>query len=163
MPKPAFIKCVFSAPTLDFWAGFLSRFPEDMIDTMPKDQVHMTVVFLGLCMKGMERDRRVDLVSKAENGFKFFPLELRFAGYELWGKNNNLLVARFSLDHHKLHEVIRFKETFEIFGVPHEPTFVPHVTLGKVAPQHLTEVIQLAESFGPAPTVVVDSFTLCAP
>lgn len=130
---------------------------------MPRDQIHITVVFLGSCMKGMGRDRRADLASKAAHGFRCFPLELEFIGFELWGKNNNLLVARFGLAPDKLREVLRFKESFEAFGAPHETTFVPHITLGKVAPSHLSTVVQLAESFGLAPNVVVDGFALCAP
>lgn len=130
---------------------------------MPRDQIHITVVFLGSCLKGMGRDRRADLASKVERGFRFFPLELEFVGFELWGKNNNLLVARFTMAPHQLREVIRFKETFEAFGAPHETTFVPHITLGKVASSHLSTAVQLAESFGLAPNVVVDSFSLCSP
>lgn len=163
MPKPAFIKCVLPAATVDHWGELLSRFPEDAIDVMPSDQIHITVVFLGSCMKGMGRDRRAELASKVERGFRFFPLELEFVGFELWGKNNNLLVARFSLAPHQLREVIRFKESFEAFGAPHETTFVPHITLGKVASSHLSAAVQLAESFGPAPNIVVGGFALCAP
>ncbi len=102
-------------------------------DPMEPHQIHMTVVFLGNIMKGMQKQSRDKLIQTI-NSFDLANDELfTFEGFDFFGNNNNLLIAKFSVKKTIINKIIEFKKQFTQFGAIQEDFFVPHITLGKVS------------------------------
>jgi len=102
-------------------------------DPISPEQIHMTVVFLGNIMKGMQKQQRALLMNVTNSLYIDPAIAFTFAGLELFGNHQNLLIAKFSTAKTNIDTIISFKKKFECFGTRPEDFFVPHITLGKIS------------------------------
>lgn len=99
--------------------------------SMDYDKIHMTIVFLGSAMKGMQKEVRKSVIRLIDT-FHCADAVLTLDHYELFGREKNLLVACFTGPPEFVECVIRHKSLYERYGAKKEDFFTPHITLGKI-------------------------------
>jgi len=120
-----------------------------------KEQIHMTVCFLGELSKKIPKDKKQTIEKLNVDIKNFEPINsLKFVGYELFGPKNNLIVARFSMCKTEEAKIIKFKsDCTEKYGAPNENFYVPHITLGKIQFANETNTVNISKLNVPNPEI----------
>jgi 2'-5' RNA ligase len=108
---------------------------EFQFDNMEYKDIHMTICFIGSCLKGKKIDNQVGDEIKNFPFDEYQNLDIQFDKYDLFPETKeNLIVARFAPPKKFIDDVIAFqKRMCGKFQIPFDKYyFAPHITIGKI-------------------------------
>ena len=126
--------------SFDFDASFKEQMFEinatldyDAIDVMDYPDIHMTSVFFGKKLKGLNQETLIDINSViAQCSQEVSSIELRFDRFSLFPPNkNNLVVALYENNDHLTRLVNDLKTSLPEYS-DSTPHFIPHITIGRL-------------------------------
>jgi 2'-5' RNA ligase len=101
-------------------------------DPMKLEDIHLTLVFCGEKLHHIKEEQK-EYLNNIIKAFSDKIHKLKFTSYTLFPPyKENLIVAKFTCNKELNEEVLKLKREFVKFNIIFEPSFLPHITLGKI-------------------------------